>query len=181
VQQVYEGLMSPQIHSIWLMPSAEDGAFLSSLVADLSGRFGTPLFTPHLTVKGDTDLPMAALAGGIAEAAAAVPAFREAVAAIETSDAYFRSFYARFRISAPLAQLKQRLDSDMADSFMPHVSLLYGPVAPAPKASAAAEFQRMLAGRAIVFDRLCVVRSGQDIPISEWAVIETVELGKNGT
>ncbi|GAU81791.1 hypothetical protein BIWAKO_01692 [Bosea sp. BIWAKO-01] len=162
------------------MPSAEDGAFLAGLVADLAGRFGAPLFTPHLTVKGDTDLPIAALAGGITEAAATVPAFREAVAAIETSDAYFRSFYARFHTSPPLALLKQRLDSDMAGSFMPHVSLLYGPVAPAPKVSAAAEFQRMLTGRTIIFDRLCVVRSGQDIPISEWAVIETAELGKTG-
>lgn len=173
--------MSPHIHSIWLMPSAEDGAFLSSLVADLAGRFGTSLFAPHLTVRGDTDLPVAALEAGIAEAAATIPVFREAVAAIETSDAYFRSFYARFRISAPLEQLKQQLDSELAGSFMPHVSLLYGPVAPAPKASAAAEFQRMLTGRAITFDRLCVVRSGQDIPISEWAVIETAQLGKNGT
>lgn len=162
------------------MPSAEDGAFLSSLVAELSGRFGTPLFTPHLTVKGDTDLPIAALAGGIREAAATVPALPEAVAAIETSDAYFRSFYARFHLSAPLAQLKQQLDSDMAANFMPHVSLLYGLVAPAPKAAAAAEFHRMLTGRPITFDRLCVVRSGQDIPISEWAVIETAELGKTG-
>lgn len=172
--------MSLQIHSIWLMPSAEDGAFLADLVANLAGRFGTPVFTPHLTVKGDTDLPIAALAGGITEAAATVPAFQEAVAAIETSDAYFRSFYARFQISASLAQLKQRLDSDLADSFMPHVSLLYGPVAPAPKASAAAEFHRMLTGRTITFDRLCVVRSGQDIPISEWAVIETIQLAKDG-
>ncbi len=163
------------------MPSAEDGVFLAGLVADLAGRFGTPVFTPHLTVRGDTDLPIAALEAGIAEAAATVPAFRETVTAIETSDTYFRSFYARFQISAPLAQLKQRLDSEMADSFMPHVSLLYGPVAPAPKAAAAAEFQRMLTGRAIIFDRLCLVRSGQNIAISEWAVIETAQLGKNGT
>ncbi|WP_181832506.1 haloacid dehalogenase [Bosea caraganae] len=168
--------MSVEIHSIWLMPNPADGQFLAGLVADLSGRFGTPVFTPHLTVRGDTDLPVAALDAAIAEAASAVPAFSEAVARVETSDAYFRSFYARFAVAVPLAQLKQHLEPEAAEAFMPHVSLLYGFVPPSPKAEAAQEFQRMLAGRPIAFDRLCVVRSGQDVPISEWAVIRTARL-----
>ena len=50
---------------------------------------------------------------------------------------------------------------------------LYGPVEAGAKAGAAAEFQRLLAGRQIAFDRLCVVRSGQDIPIEDWAVVST--------
>lgn len=169
--------MTAPIHSIWLMPAATDGALLSGIVSGLSQRFGTPLFTPHLTVRGDTDMPLPALAAAIAQAAGKVVAFSEIVAGIETSEAFFRSFYARFAVAPALAALKRELDGQATEAFMPHVSLLYGPVAAGPKAEAAAEIARALAGRAIHFDRLCVVTSGQDIPIDQWRVVKTAMLG----
>lgn len=169
--------MTVPIHSIWLMPAAADAVLLSRFVSNLSGRFGTPLFTPHLTIAGDTDRPVTALAAAIADAAREVPAFAEAVAAIETSEAFFRSFYARFAVIPPLLALKQRLDGQATEAFMPHVSLLYGPVPAGPKAQAAAEVAGTLTGCAIRFDRLCVVTSGQDIPIEQWRVVETADLG----
>lgn len=95
--------MSPETYPIWPMPRAEDGQFLSGLVADLAGRFGTPLFTPHLTARGDTRLAVTALVEAISEVASDVPAFSEAIAAIDTSDAHFRPFYARFNVSTQLA------------------------------------------------------------------------------
>lgn len=168
--------MTAPIHSIWLMPSDEDGVLLAGIVSGLSQRFGTPLFTPHLTVRGDTDMPLPALAAAIAAAAREVAAFSETVAGIETSETFFRSFYARFAIAPPLAALKQQLDGQATEIFMPHVSLLYGPVAAGPKAEAAAEVTASLAGRSIRFDRLCVVTSGQDVPIDQWCVIETATL-----
>lgn len=168
--------MTAPIHSIWLMPTPEDGALLADLASGLSRRFGTPLFTPHLTIAGDTDRRVTALAAAIAKAAEEVSAFSEAVAEIETSEAFFRSFYARFAVVPPLVTLKQRLDGQSAEPFMPHVSLLYGPVPARPKAQAAAEVSKLLTGRAIRFDRLCVVTSGQDVPIEQWRIVATASL-----
>jgi 2'-5' RNA ligase len=168
--------MTAFIHSLWLMPAVEDGARLAGVLADLSARFGTPLFTPHLTIAGDTDRPVTQLSAEIA-AAAAVPAFSEAVLGIETSESFFRSFYARFAVSDPLAALKQRLDPQAREPFLPHVSLLYGPVAAGPKAEAAAQVSAALTGRPIRFDRICVVTSGQDVPIADWRIVETAMLG----
>jgi 2'-5' RNA ligase len=158
------------------MPSATDGASLTEVVTRLSQRFGTPLFVPHLTMKGDSDMPLTVLEAAIDKAAAEAPAFSEAVTAIETSDAYFRSFYARFVVSPALAGLKRRFDAGEADAFMPHVSLLYGPVAPEPKAAAANEIARELGGREVRFDRLCVVASGQDVPVAQWRIVATARL-----
>ena len=169
--------MTAPIHSIWLMPASDDATLLSGIVSGLSQRFGTPLFTPHLTVRGDSDTPLTALSAAIAEAAGRVAAFSEVVAGIETSDAFFRSFYARFAVVPPLAALKQRLDAHATEPFMPHVSLLYGPVEAGPKAEAAAEIAALLAGRSIRFDRLCIVTSGQDVPIDQWHIVETASLG----
>jgi 2'-5' RNA ligase len=168
--------MTAPIHSIWLMPAAQDGSLLSGIVTGLSQRFGTPLFTPHLTVRGDTDMPLPALTAAIAETASKVAAFSEIVAGIETSEAFFRSFYARFAVAPSLATLKQQLDGQATEAFMPHVSLLYGPVAAALKAEAAAEVATSLAGRPIRFDRLCVVTSGQDVPIDQWRIVGTASL-----
>ena len=177
MQGIYEAPMTATIHSIWLMAKPEDESLLSGLVTDLAGRFGTPLFTPHLTVRGDTTRPAPDLSADIAAAAAQVAAFAEAVEDIETSEAFFRSFYARFAVAPPLAALKRRLDPEGLDGFLPHVSLLYGPVPDQPKAEAAGAIRRLLNGRAIAFDRLCVVTSGQDVPIADWTVVATARLG----
>ena len=164
------------IHSLWLMPSPSDEALLAGIVGDLSGRFGTPLFAPHLTFQGDTETTPEMLERAITAAAGAVEAFAEPVSIVEGSDAYFRSFYARFAVSPALAKLKQALDPAGYESFMPHVSLLYGPVETAAKAEAIAEINTRLAGRAIRFDRVGIVTSGQDVPIADWRVVASVAL-----
>lgn len=149
---------------------------MTALVSELSGRFDTPPFAPHLTLRGDTATPSAALERAVAEAAATVEAFAEPVAIVEGSDAFFRSFYARFAVSPSLAKLKRALDPDGLDSFMPHVSLLYGPVEPAAKAAAIREVNARLAGRSIRFDRIGVVTSGQDVPIADWRIVASAAL-----
>ncbi|MCA3597857.1 MAG: hypothetical protein IOC64_07070 [Methylobacterium sp.] len=168
--------MTSPIHSIWLMLSPQDEARFTAVMRALSARFGTPAFTPHLTVRGDSESPPDVLETLVEAAALAVPAFAQDVAGIESSDLFFRSFYAGFAVSPALASLKHWLDPDAAAEFMPHVSLLYGPVKAEAKAAAAAEFAPVIAGIPARFDRLCVVRSGQDIPIEEWTVIASRSL-----
>ena len=158
------------------MASPSDEAMLTGLVGDLAGRFGTPLFAPHLTLQGDTTMPPAALERAAAAIAETVTAFSEPVALVEGSEAFFRSFYARFAVSQSLAALKRALDPEGLESFMPHVSLLYGPVEAAAKAAAIAEVNARLAGHMIRFDRIGVVTSGQDIAIADWRVVASVGL-----
>ncbi len=169
--------MTALIHSIWLLAEPADDASLTGLVRELSGRFGSPFFAPHLTLRGDTEQPLAELESAVETAARLVEPFAESVACVEGSDAFFRSFYARFAICPPLAALKRALDPQGLDSFMPHVSLLYGPVEAAAKARAIGETDKRLAGRPIHFDRIAVVTSGQDVPIADWRVVSSVRLG----
>lgn len=176
MQGLCERQMTVRIHSLWLMPAPADEAMLAGIVSDLSGRFGTPLFAPHLTLQGDTKTTPEVLEPAITAAAGAVEAFAEPVSCVEGSDAYFRSFYARFTVSPALAKLKQALDPAGFASFMPHVSLLYGPVEAEAKAAAIAEINARLAGHTIHFDRIGIVTSGQDVPIADWRVVASVSL-----
>ena len=158
------------------MPAPSDEALLAGIVGELSGRFGTPLFAPHLTLQGDTETTPAVLERAVTTVADTVEAFSEPVTAVEGIESYFRSFYARFAASAPLTTLKRTLDPEDSTPFMPHVSLLYGAVEPSAKAAAITEIGARLAGRTIRFDRIGIVTSGQDVPIADWRVVASVAL-----
>lgn len=170
--------MTVEIRSLWLMPCPEDEAFVASLIGELATRFGTPNFTPHLTLRGDTNATSEHLHDDARAAAAASQPFAEPIAGIETTQAFFRAFYLRFAVSAQLLGLKQRLDAQETERFMPHVSLLYGNLPEMVKAPVSVEFVQRLAGRTITFDRICIVRSGQDIPIADWTIQTSVPLGR---
>jgi len=169
--------MTAVIHSIWLLAEPADDASLTGLVRELSDRFGTPFFAPHLTLRGDTEQPPAELERAIEAAARLVEPFSEPISCVEGSEAFFRSFYARFAVCPALATLKRALDPEGLGSFMPHVSLLYGPVEAAAKAQAIGEIDKRLKGRPIRFDRIGVVTSGQDVPIADWRIVSSVRLG----
>lgn len=164
--------MAPGVHSIWLMPSADDTTMLERMVADFSGRFGSPRFQPHLTLVEDMERSVNELAPLVEEVAAGIGSFTTPVAAIGVSALFFRSFYARFAAEGPLLELKRRaiekiLPDNIAE-FMPHISLAYGVAETLEKRDAVAEAENLLLGRPIRFDRLCVVASGKELPIESW-------------
>ncbi len=159
--------------SIWLLPSLADAAFFDSLIGDLAGRFGSPVFLSHLTLAGDlTEAPDKYL-GVLDSLAKSCRCFTQPIADIEMTDAYFRSFYARFARSADLDTLKQICVASVGGSlsgFMPHVSLLYGSVPEPGKSEAAADLRRAMKGRLVTFDRVVVTNSSDTTPIYAWRV-----------
>jgi 2'-5' RNA ligase len=167
-------MMSPGVHSIWLMPAASDVAMLRRAVDDFAARFGSPRFQPHLTLVEDMERSAADLAPLIEAVAAGIGPFTAPVAAIAVSALFFRSFYARFVAKGPLLELKRRaiekiLPGDIA-GFMPHISLAYGVEETLAKRDAVAEAENLLLGSPIRFDRVCVVASGKELPIESWAI-----------
>lgn len=168
------------IHSIWLMAAAPHEAQLQEIVDDLARRFGAPVFRPHLTLVQDMACPLAELSPAAAETAAGIRSFAANVEEIGVSEAYFRSFYARFAVEGAMRKLKERagerLLSEDIGGFMPHVSLAYGVEESAAKRAALRRMTARLVGRPIRFDRLCVVRSGKGVPIEEWEIRSTALL-----
>ena len=172
--------MASGVHSIWLMPVAEDAATLERMVEDFSGRFDTPRFQPHLTLVEDMERSVGELAPLVEEVAAGIRPFTAPVAAIGVSALFFRSFYARFVAEGPLLELKRRaiekiLPGDIME-FMPHISLAYGVDETFAKRDAVAEAENLLLGKPIGFDRICVVASGTEWPIESWAIRATAAL-----
>ncbi len=168
------------MHSVWLMPEAEDELMLAGIVAELAQSFGTPRFQPHLTLVEDRLCEEDDLARQLVAVAAGIAPFAADIQAVDTSDLFFRAFYARFEKTGPVLELKRRAIASIAasqiESFMPHVSLAYG-VEDGPRRQATArQVEERLAGRAVRFDRIAVVRSAQSIPIEDWSIRATIPL-----
>src|SRR6185312_2740259 len=140
-----------QLHSPWLMPAESDEAELQSVVDALSRQFGTPRFQAHLTLTDGAERSVAELTEILRQAAEGINCFTTAIEEIGTSDLYFRSFYARFAASGPLAELHETATGllvpglQAADAFMPHISLLYGADDTTEKQAARQHWQKQLA------------------------------------
>jgi hypothetical protein len=165
------------------MPAPGDEALLQSIVDELSGQFGTPRFQAHLTLTDGVHRDVTELSGILRQAAQGTDSFSAAIEEICVSDLYFRSFYARFAASGPMAELHQTATAllapelDPSAAFLPHISLLYGADDTVQKQAARRHWQEKLAGRPIRFDRLCVAAAGKGIEIQDWAIRSTVALG----
>jgi 2'-5' RNA ligase len=164
------------------MPTPSDEALLQSAVDTLSRQFGTPRFQAHLTLTDGVERSVAELAEILRRAADGTGCFPAAIEEIGTSDLYFRSFYARFAASGPMAELRENAlalmatGPEAANAFMPHISLLYGADDSAEKEAARRHWQKELAGRPIRFDRICIASAGKGIAIDDWAICSTIPL-----
>jgi 2'-5' RNA ligase len=169
--------------SIWLLPAASDADVLRSIILELSARFGTPAFEPHLTLLGDLPASWGSYVPLLDDLAKACVSFSQPAEGIVLTDAYFRSFYAAFARSSELDALKRLCVTKAggtAEGFTPHVSLLYGQVAAHEKAEAAKDVEQRLRGKRIAFDRVVVTNSSDNVPINEWRVHAIRRLGFPG-
>ncbi len=172
--------MKAEVYSVWLMPDAAWARELKTIVEDLAGRFSTPRFQPHLTLIGGQPFDCEDLKRRLAPAVTGVATVARPILDVVTGDAYFRSFYALFGAEGGLGDLRRRVNVAVlgADpgNFMPHVSLLYGAVEPGPKDAAAAKVRAAVTGRTVTFDRVEIVRSGDDVPIEDWESVAAFAL-----
>jgi 2'-5' RNA ligase len=166
--------------SCWLLASADHEARLIDEIEGLAARHGTPVFHPHLTILGDVPRDPSELAPALRGLAASVPAFSAPVTDIVLSDAFFRSYYAAFPPVPELLRLRElagELFEMEPGPFVPHVSLLYGPVEPVAKAASRVETAARHAGRVVRFDRIALTNSANEVPIADWRCVDIVALG----
>ncbi len=167
-------------HSIWLRPARDDLKFLESIVAELAGRFASPVFEPHATLVPDMKRSADELLPLVLSLAVGRKPLDVLIEDVTGTEAYFRSFYAKLQKTPALMALKQdSLDisgeKDIS-TFLPHVSLAYGVADKASRATEMARLTRSLAGRNLRFDRMVIVSSSSETPIDQWIVKHEVYL-----
>lgn len=121
--------MTPR-YALWLTPPPPVYDRFARLIETLSRRLGTPRFAPHITLAGTgAELADDALERATA-LAAQLPPVPVRLLDVGYSDAYFRCLYVRAERTPVLLAAHRlaagRLDTDPAEDFMPHLSLVYG-------------------------------------------------------
>jgi 2'-5' RNA ligase len=165
--------------SLWLMPGEPARRTLVALIEGLAARFGTRPFPPHLTllpgVEGGS--PDAVLAA----ARAVAPALQPVTVRLETvvgTDEHYRCVIALAaaddRLRAAHAAAARACGRPPDPGFLPHLSLVYGSLAPARKR----ELIREVASAArLAFEAASLHVWRTEGPADDWREIGEVAFG----
>ena len=142
--------------SLWLTPEGPEAQAVGAIVSELSCRFGTPVFSPHVTLLAGLALHPEAVVGRCRELARGLHPFSLRFLGVQRGADFFRTLYVLASPDLPILDARQRAESlfpaHPRESFMPHLSLLYGAL---PAETAAPAGGR---GGVVVAPRRCCCR-----------------------
>jgi 2'-5' RNA ligase len=160
--------------SLWLVPPAPVRARLAATVKALAARFGTPRFTPHVTLLPGIRAGDQEVRARLRELRRGIPALVIRLEDVLVSDAYFRRLFVRAECTAALRQAHARAAAAFGrepdPDFLPHLSLLYGRV----PASSLREWQDRLEHEVrVVFEAEGPRAWRTEGPVTEWRPLRT--------
>lgn len=122
--------MRREVYSIWLMPEGRVAAELQGLIKDLSTRYKTPEFQPHITLIGELNLSEAEAIRGTTAIARKIDPFRIKLGRVTYLNHFFRCVFIKAYITEALAKAHEIacrvFKQEPNEEFMPHLSLVYG-------------------------------------------------------
>lgn len=116
--------------SLWIQPSGQLYDRMASIIRQLSERFHTPIFEPHVTLLGDLVGDEQEITAQAQQLAAQIPPFQMTLTTVDYLEPYFRCLFVRAQETPELLRANQIARSifhrEQDPKFMPHMSLLYG-------------------------------------------------------
>jgi len=120
----------PSSYSLWLMPSGEVRQRLAATILDLSRKYATPAFEPHVTLAEGVVGSVREVAAKMRDLARRIPPFTVRLTAVDGLEEYFRCLFVRVAKTYPLMTANKAARDvfglEKQPAFMPHLSLLYG-------------------------------------------------------
>lgn len=117
------------LYTIWIVPPEPLYSQLKNIIRELSIRYDSPLFEPHMTLLGNIDSELPHIKSKLALLASRIDQFTLKLDSVSFSTTYFQSVFVRVHSTAQLLQLNleaKKMFGMENDVFMPHISLLYG-------------------------------------------------------
>ena len=165
--------------SLWLMPEGAAREGLAALIEGLAARLGTEPFPPHVTLlPGIEGRAQGAVLAASRSLAAGLRPFTVRLVSVEGREAYFRCLVARAAADGPLlaahAAAARAFAREPDPAFLPHLSLVYGSLAPGTKHALATD---VAPAAALAFEvaRLHVWRT--DGRVGDWREIGSFPFG----
>ena len=118
-----------KLYTIWIVPSPSLRKDLEKIISKLAKKYKAPIFEPHMTLLGDTEIDEKNMIEKAKILASRLKTFPIELGEISFSTTYFQSVFVRVDCTAKLmeANLKAKEIYKRENYvFMPHMSLLYG-------------------------------------------------------
>ncbi len=121
--------------SVWLVPENTAAKKITSIISELSQRYATPLFEPHITIakgiKNTNNLP-----GRFREFFKSTLQFELSTGGINIDEHFFKCVFIEVEKTAFLSDLRKKADSYFRvpeRQYNPHISLLYSDISMAER------------------------------------------------
>jgi 2'-5' RNA ligase len=122
-------LKMKNLYSLWITPPIKINGPLQKVITDVSAKYGSPEFEPHITLLGNISLDLEPLKQKVGLLVSKLKPFPISFSEVSFSTTYFQSVFVRVKTTAALmnsnmlAKEIYKIDNDV---FMPHISLIYG-------------------------------------------------------
>ena len=164
-------------HSLWFTPGGRAREHLCKMIEELSARYQSPAFPPHITLLGGVKTDREAVIKEASAIAQVIEPFEINCEQISWEDAYFRCLYLQVTRTRALldahALASRQFGLPSAEEFRPHLSLLYAELANEEKAKISAQIGGNFA-RGFHIDHLDVYSTNG--PPADWYCIQTLQL-----
>lgn len=163
-------------YALWLVPQNEAEQRFVSVIETLSSQHNCPRFAPHVTLVSGLADPEQDLIDKTENLAREMEQIPVTATGFAMEPYYFKSFYLKLDPSAALLLAYQRATqsfSTSAESYAPHVSLLYGSVARDTKIAMGNEVHQQVPA-SFNLDRLYLVHLSLAVP--NWTIVSRHDL-----
>lgn len=91
-------------YNLWIIPPLKTKSILQKIILDLSKKYETPGFEPHMTLLGDIEVAEKEILEGTKKLAAGLKPFTLTLREVSFSTTYFQSVFVRVKSNDKLMQ-----------------------------------------------------------------------------
>lgn len=162
------------MYYLWLLPQFDQYDTLAELIIQLGQEFGGPSFPPHITLLSRLEGDKKLLIKKTTELATKIDTFMVYVDSIDKQDAYYKSLYLKLIQSKHILNARRQAEAQFnlspEESYIPHVSLLYGNQSKSVKQKIIAHMKSQIS-KELFINRLQLIFA--DGPPETWKMIST--------
>ncbi len=122
--------MQDNTYSLWLRPSQTQIDELTKIISRLAHQYRRRVFPPHITLLSSIKSDIRTITSTCEQITESHPAFDIRLGKIDYTKEHYRNLYILAEVDETLTKLynqtKIKLEHTISETFIPHVSLLYG-------------------------------------------------------
>ncbi len=170
--------MSTTRYAFWYEPTGEVYSYLKSLIIQLSAKYNSPIFEPHITLlPGGTDLDKESVINKLRVAISESNPFETKLTTYDYLDDFFKCIFLRVDKSSSVmnfcSSIQTAFNSQPTTDFTPHLSVLYGQIANEEKEKIISRLG-MEYQKSFIIEKVDIIEYKMGEPPETWKKIESI-------